>query len=92
MTCHAVAVGYSFGWILMGFLINALYLPIGADHHPSFSWRTWWKTWIPQPEDGVIANGFGPLQLQTTSNFARKNKILSWYVGGLNYQITPSVS
>ena len=23
----------------------------------------------------------------TTSNFARKNKVLSWYIGGLNYQI-----
>ena len=26
-------------------------------------------------------------QLLTTSNFAPTNKILSWYVGGLNYQI-----
>ena len=26
-------------------------------------------------------------QLKTTSDFARNNRILSWYVGGLNYQI-----
>lgn len=26
-------------------------------------------------------------QLATTGNFDRKNKLLSWYVGGLNYQI-----
>ena len=26
-------------------------------------------------------------QLQTTANFARKNRLLSWYIGGLNYQI-----
>jgi linoleoyl-CoA desaturase len=26
-------------------------------------------------------------QLHTTANFARKNKLLNWYVGGLNYQI-----
>jgi linoleoyl-CoA desaturase len=26
-------------------------------------------------------------QMRTTSNFARGNRLLSWYVGGLNYQI-----
>jgi linoleoyl-CoA desaturase len=26
-------------------------------------------------------------QLRTTANFARRNKIVSWYVGGLNYQV-----
>jgi linoleoyl-CoA desaturase len=35
-------------------------------------------------------------QLQTTSNFAGKNRILSWYIGGLDYQIEhhlfPSIS
>ncbi len=78
--------GYSFGWILLGFLImhftsglvlttifQLAHLVEDMDH--------------PQPEDGVIANGWAIHQLQTTSNFARKNKILSWYVGGLNYQI-----
>ncbi len=32
--------------------------------------------------DSLIAH-----QLKTTSDFSRGNKILSWYVGGLNYQI-----
>jgi linoleoyl-CoA desaturase len=26
-------------------------------------------------------------QMRTTNNFARGNRLLSWYVGGLNYQI-----
>ena len=26
-------------------------------------------------------------QMRTTHNFARGNRLLSWYVGGLNYQI-----
>lgn len=26
-------------------------------------------------------------QLRTTANFARNNRLLSWYVGGLNYQV-----
>ena len=26
-------------------------------------------------------------QMETTSNFAQSNRLLSWYVGGLNYQV-----
>jgi len=25
--------------------------------------------------------------LETTANFAKKNRVLSWFVGGLNYQV-----
>jgi len=37
--------------------------------------------------DGVIANDWAIHQLETTVNFSPRNRILSWYVGGLNYQI-----
>jgi linoleoyl-CoA desaturase len=36
---------------------------------------------------GVIENEWMVHELQTTFNFARKNRLLSWYTGGLNYQI-----
>jgi linoleoyl-CoA desaturase len=38
-------------------------------------------------DTGSIENNWAVHQLMTTANFARKNKILSWYVGGLNYQV-----
>ncbi len=38
-------------------------------------------------ENGVIENDWAIHQLQTTVNFSRKNKWLSWYIGGLNYQV-----
>ncbi|MCB0833950.1 MAG: acyl-CoA desaturase [Bacteroidetes bacterium] len=38
-------------------------------------------------EEGNIENEWAIHQLHTTANFARRNKILSWYIGGLNYQI-----
>ena len=38
-------------------------------------------------EDGNIANSWAIHQLKTTSNFAPRNRLLSWYCGGLNYQI-----
>ncbi|MEK7585624.1 MAG: fatty acid desaturase [Patescibacteria group bacterium] len=37
------------------------------------------------PEDGIIKKD-SVHQLKTTANFATKNKKLSWYVGGLNFQ------
>ncbi len=42
----------------------------------------------PVPEvSGNIENAWAVHQLQTTSNFAGKGKFLSWYIGGLDYQI-----
>lgn len=51
----------------------------------------------PEPDQsGSIENAWAVHQLQTTSNFAGKNRILSWYIGGLDYQIEhhlfPSIS
>ena len=46
------------------------------------------ETDFPKPlGDGKIENNFAIHQLHTTANFARKNLPLSWFVGGLNFQI-----
>lgn len=45
-------------------------------------------TEYPLPDEGGnIYNTWAIHQLHTTTNFAQNNKILSWYVGGLNYQV-----
>lgn len=36
---------------------------------------------------GLIENDWMVHELETTSNFARGNRPLSWFIGGLNYQI-----
>lgn len=42
----------------------------------------------PLPNDEMtIENHWLVHEMVTTSNFARRNKLLSWYIGGLNYQI-----
>lgn len=38
-------------------------------------------------EKGNIENAWAIHQLNTTANFAGNNKILSWYIGGLDYQV-----
>ena len=37
--------------------------------------------------DGNIENDWVVHELRTTSNFARNNLFLNWYIGGLNFQI-----
>ena len=39
------------------------------------------------PENTQVPRPWAEHQLDTTVNFARKNRLLSWYLGGLNFQI-----
>lgn len=42
----------------------------------------------PLPDDkGNIDNEWAIHQMNTTVNFSRNNRLISWYVGGLNYQV-----
>lgn len=42
----------------------------------------------PQPDENAhIDNHWIIHEMETTANFARDNKLLCWYVGGLNFQI-----
>jgi len=47
------------------------------------------QTAFPTPSADInrIENEWAIHQIQTTANFATKNKLLSWLVGGLNFQI-----
>lgn len=45
------------------------------------------ETSFPEPVDGRMPDDWAVHQLKTTANFATGNKIISWLVGGLNYQI-----
>lgn len=39
-------------------------------------------------EEGNIENAWMSHQMETTSNFSHGNKLLCWYIGGLNYHET----
>lgn len=46
------------------------------------------ETEHPHPEEnGMIDNSWFVHQLQTTADFAVNNKLVTWYVGGLNFQV-----
>ena len=38
-------------------------------------------------ENGSLENNWAIHQMNTTANFGDRSMILSWYIGGLNYQI-----
>ena len=42
---------------------------------------------MPEPQSGRMASSFALHQIETTVDFAPDNRLLSWLVGGLNYQI-----
>ncbi len=45
-------------------------------------------TVYPEPDDdGNLENNWAIHQMRTTTNFANKSRVFSWYVGGLNYQV-----
>jgi linoleoyl-CoA desaturase len=70
------------GFLLMHFVAGVILTIIFQMAH------TVEGTSHPMPnEQGVIENDWAIHQMETTVNFSRKNRLLSWYVGGLNYQV-----
>jgi linoleoyl-CoA desaturase len=46
------------------------------------------ETHFVKPEkDGSVENSWAIHQIRTTGNFAKKSRLFSWFIGGLNYQI-----
>lgn len=42
---------------------------------------------MPRPDDGRIENAWAVHQVETTVDFARGNRLLSWFTGALNFQV-----
>ncbi|MBK0403843.1 acyl-CoA desaturase [Adhaeribacter sp. BT258] len=77
----------AFGQVLAGFLV--MHFVAGIILTVVFQLaHTVEGTAHPLPNDkNIIENDWAIHQMETTVNFARKNKLLSWYVGGLNFQV-----
>ncbi len=42
---------------------------------------------VPNPETTQMSTGWAAHQVESTVDFARRNRLLSWYIGALNFQI-----
>lgn len=85
--CPILFTSFSWWQVLVGFL--AMHWTAGAILSTIFQMAHVVEgAEEPMPdENGIIHNDWAVHQLHTTSDFARNNHFLNWYVGGLNFQI-----
>lgn len=70
------------GFVLMHFVAGIILSVVFQLAH------TIEETEFPMPnEEGAIDHAWAVHQMKTTADFSRKNKLISWYVGGLNFQV-----
>jgi linoleoyl-CoA desaturase len=74
---YLVLVGFVSMHLLSGFILSIVFQPAHVMEHNDF----------PMAEEGSVENHFAVHQLLTTTNFAPKSRVFSWYVGGLNFQV-----
>jgi len=82
-----VLLDFSWGQILLGFLmmhfICGLILALIFQSAHIIEETEFFNT----GQNGSMENHWAIHQLKTTANFANGNKLFSWFVGGLNYQV-----
>ena len=72
-------IGFAVMGLVMGLVLAFTFQLAHAVEGPEFS--------AIGLDDKVIETEWAVHQVKTTANFAPDNKLLSWYVGGLNYQV-----
>jgi linoleoyl-CoA desaturase len=79
---------YTWGFLpwLIGFMVYAMFSGLVLSIVFQLA-HTVEDTQFPIPVDNKLADDWAVHQLKTTANFATGNKVISWLVGGLNFQI-----
>lgn len=72
-------IGYITMGVVTGIVISYVFQLAHAVEGPEFE--------SVGLDDKVIETEWAVHQVKTTANFARDNKVLSWFVGGLNFQV-----
>jgi linoleoyl-CoA desaturase len=71
-------VGFLIMHYIAGFVLAIIFQPAHVIEGTEY----------PLPDDnGNLENSWAIHQLHTTTNFGRKHRLFSWFVGGLNYQV-----
>jgi len=72
-------IGFLVFALFAGFVLSIVFQLAHTVEHTHFP--------VPDKESGKMEDEWAIHQLKTTANFATKNKLVSWLVGGLNFQI-----
>jgi linoleoyl-CoA desaturase len=78
ITWWQFAIGFLAAHLTAGLILGVIFQLAHVVEGPEF----------PLPDDeGMMEHAWVIHEMHTTANFARDNHLLSWYIGGLNYQI-----
>ncbi|NNC83060.1 MAG: acyl-CoA desaturase [Flavobacteriales bacterium] len=73
-----IVLGFLIMHLVCGFLLSAIFQAAHVMPECEF----------PEPDEkGRIDAAWAVHQLRTTTNFAPKSRLFSWFIGGLNYQV-----
>lgn len=72
-------IGYSIFSVVAGFILSIVFQLAHTVEHTEFP--------VPDAQTGKLEDEWAIHQLKTTANFATRNRFVSWFVGGLNFQI-----
>ena len=72
-------IGFLVTTVVTGLLISIVFQLAHTVEHVSFP--------VANADTNKIENEWAIHQVNTTANFATHNKLVSWFVGGLNFQI-----
>jgi linoleoyl-CoA desaturase len=72
-------IGFLLVSMITGLVISIVFQLAHTVEHTDFP--------LPSEASGKIENEWAIHQVVTTANFATENKLISWLVGGLNFQI-----
>jgi linoleoyl-CoA desaturase len=73
------AIGFTVMHLAMGFTLAIVFQLAHVVEHTEFE--------VAKIDPKIIESEWAIHQVKTTANFAPHNKIISWFVGGLNFQI-----
>lgn len=72
-------IGFLIITMITGFVTTIVFQLAHSVEHTNFP--------LPSEDSGKIENEWAIHQINTTANFATNNRLISWLVGGLNFQI-----
>ncbi|MHA4845094.1 fatty acid desaturase family protein [Flavitalea antarctica] len=73
------AIGFACMHVVLGFTLAIVFQLAHVVEHTEFE--------AAGIDDKIVENEWAIHQVRTTANFAPTNKVISWFVGGLNFQI-----
>jgi len=73
------AIGFSIMGLFAGFVLSIVFQLAHTVEHAEFP--------VADVDSHLLPEEFAKHQIKTTANFATNNRLISWLVGGLNFQI-----